>query len=561
MGVFRLMETPGVWPSMYKVRPALAPVSIGKRQVLFGDDLLPRFTPVETSRYKTVGGPWFTSNLCCPCSGSVGLAQGILRLIGVRKPQVEGLDDALFANQERFFLGSAKGVEKFQSDLRLKVVDVFPQSEVILSIKTWAYATHPKRALRVRAFEEWESEGCPLVHGVRKNLVVVKVKTCEFLASHKPRVIGDLGVTASMMGGWMMDYFKYSMASGYMDTMVESYFLPSPDISSLRASFERLLYGTEKWCCVYYFSDDVICRILCSDGALISNADISACDGSHGPALMRSIEDFMMSCVPGDARPYVRLLFEQLELDFTCTPPGQTSERIKVKTQGVARLYSGSVLTTFMNNYAVSLASVKLNEILCDFESKHGMLPTKAQAKGFLEEAFREVGYLLEVDDTPTEQPRRLQFLKHSPAFIDGEIEPYLNLGVLFRGFGTVDSDYPGKNADGMEERVRRQNSGVVLSRVHAGEHCVAEAFRTAFPPRGGDAIVTSLKPHQVTTNDKNLRRIRIPTEELALRYDLSVAEIEHVASVVASSRQGELHYVPAVARFLELDYGIPLHA
>lgn len=558
VGVFRLLETAGEWPSAYSVRPDLRLVSTGATEVLFDDTGLPLFTRYETGRYKTIGGPFYGNNLCYPCSGPVGLRQALLRLVGVRKPKEIGYDDMLCCNQKSFFETMVDDIERFQNDLRSRVTLVFPQEEPLLLIERWANATHPKKAMRVAAFLDWVSAGYPMVNGVRNNLVQCKVKTCEFLASHKPRMVGDLGVTAAMMGGWMMDYFKESMEVGFTTKYLEMFFMPSPSIAALKQAFSRLLYDSSVYVCIYYFSDDVICRINCRDGPLISNADISACDGSHRTPLMHSLEDFMKSCVPAAARPYVRLLFEQLECDFIVAPPGQRSERVKVKTDGVARLFSGSVLTTFMNNYAVNMAGVKLNAMMRDRLENDGFLPTRLEAKGMLAAAFAAVGYILEVDDSPTVDPRRLQFLKHSPAFVDGEVVPYLNLGVLFRGFGTVDGDYQGKKKLGMPERVRQQNAGVVMSRVHAGEHCIAEAFRAAFPVRDGDSVVLSGSVHEVM-DQPSLPRVRIPSSELALRYSISEAEVEHVAEVVRQSRQGQLIYIPAVARFLELDYGVPL--
>jgi len=550
------MEEAGVWPSAYAVRSDLRLVSTGKTPVLFDKTGLPKFTIFETGRYKTVGGPFYGNNLCYPCSGPVGLSQALLRLVGIRKPGQVGYDEVLRENQRIFFEDNLCEIDKFQADLRSRVILVFPDRDPITLIQEWAECPHPKRLMRVRAFEDWQAAGMPMVNGVRNDLVECKVKTCEFLASHKPRMVGDLGVTAAMMGGWMMDYFKNSMKAGYTADCLEMFFMATPDLASLKHAFTRILYDGSVYICIYYFSDDVICRIQCSDGCLISNADISACDGSHGTPLMHSLEEFMTSCVPPAARRFVRLLFEQLECDFVVAPPKQRSERVRVKTNGVARLYSGSVLTTLMNNYAVNMAGVKLNLIMRDQLEKHGCLPTMVEAKGMLAAAFAGVGYILEVDDSPTMEPRRLQFLKHSPAFVDGEVVPYLNLGVLFRGFGTVDGDYGGKRVLGITERIRRQNAGVVMSRIHAGEHVISEAFRLAFPAKPGDTVVLSGSVHEVY-DQRALDMKRIPSSELALRYSLSEAEIEHVAEVVRQSCAGMLIYVPAVARFLELDYGI----
>lgn len=547
-----LRESALDWPSAFELRPELVLKSVGSVEVLFDDNGLPRFTHTPTSRYKTIGGPWFAGNLCFPDTGSIGLSQALIRLLGRRKPLVIGYDQKLEENQQKFYVEKLSKIKAFEEDLRCKVIKVFPKGHVPDFMREWAYAAHPKRALRVRAHQDWVNDGCPITHGVRKNVVTVKVKTCEFLASHKPRLIGDLGVTASMMGGWMMDYFKLSMAAGYKTARVESYFLPSPDIEALRHCFSRLIFDSSYMCCIYYFSDDVVCRIICSDGVHMCNADISACDGSHRAPTMKSAESFMLSCVPNNARPYVRLLFEQLELDFQCSPPYAAGEKVRCSTKGQARLYSGSVLTTFLNNYAVSMACVSLDHSL----ERLGRLPTMGEAACLLASAFEDVGYILEVDDSPTREVSKFQFLKHSPALIDGFVQPYLNLGVLFRSFGTFNGDYPGKKKSGMRERVRVQNAGVVLSRVHAGDHVLADAFKHAFPSMPGDNAVYALPEHQTSSNSSKSCR-RIPSEVLARRYDLSSAEIDYVAAVVANSSQGEIHHSGIVDRFLMVDYGI----
>lgn len=532
-------------------------VSVGKRRVPIVDGY-PSPDNVRSFRKKTAFGPFFGHCGIYPETGSHGLVSGLRRVIQVREPERKGYHDELNHNQATVFSWLDTRYDDLLSVIRARVIFGLPDKEPIEMMREWAYSPHPKRRMRVRVYEEHISRFRGIInHGVRGK-VKVTTKPYETLSKAKPRVIGDLGPRAAMMGGFMMDFFKNAMSQVISMPFVEASFVSSPDVSSLRRVFEGVT-GCASGARIYYFSDDVIGCLRCQHPSgdvvmLRFNADISSCDGSHGEVFISKIKEFMLNTVPVTWARNVEVVFEQLTLDFTMD--FGEHQRVNAKTEGHPRLYSGSVLTTFLNNCAVCLASAVLSKLLEEYHALHQCFPTLTQGEEILHLAFERAGYIVKIDSRPTQVPEKLQFLKHSPAFVDHMIHPYLNLGVWFRNFGLCDEDLEGKSTVPMSERARRRNAGVVLGRMHGGKHCIRSAFESAWPPSVADKGVHT--EYFCTTNDDGIHQHWIPAESLSRRYDVPPESIEHLAWVVARLRVGQYYDDPVVHAFIEEDYGIP---
>jgi len=475
----------------------------------------------------------------------------LLRLCGVRRPDEPGYHERLRVNQSNVHDWLGCEYDDYLRELGLRVKIGFPQECPLELKKRWAFDPHPKKALRVSDYDDFVSSGGKIEHGVHRGKVPVVAKPCEILSKNKPRVIGNLGTRAASMGGFMMDYFKNPMSQEWDGGCVQARFVSSPDVGKLGEAFGWLM-TVERGARAIYFSDDVCVSVLCqrADGTvvrLLGNADISACDGSHFKYFIDRVESFMAETVPSSWVPFVRVVFKQLRLDFKVVVG---SQKVVGRTHGDPLLYSGSVLTTFLNNMAVMLSLVCYNRFLRELSRP----PTEGEAASLLVASFERAGYDLKFEDVSS-NPRLYQFLKHSPAFVDGKIVPYLNLGVFFRGFGMCDGDLPGKKKVPMKERIRRFNAGVVMSRVHAGEHDVSEAFRQAWPASPKDVVVNV--SYQVTTNLSGVPKQWIPASELATRYEVPVAWVYHAAEGVRRAASGQYVDDPFVTRCLQVDYGI----
>jgi len=224
-------------------------------------------------------------------------------------------------------------------------------------------------------------------------------------------------------------------------------------------------------------------------------------------------------------------LFEQLKLpcvlNFKNDWTGKVNRRALLIPICMV-LYSGSGLTTAVNNVANTLISLSIRRLL------RGRAITKAEAPGLIERAARYVGFLVKVIEC--EEPSQLQFLKHSPSSVGYS---YLNLGVWIRSFGTCIGRLPGKERLGVEARAMKYLKGVVESHIHDGNHIIARAFAKRFAP----GLVFSGP--------------EIPTDDLASRYSLCVHEIEEFAGLIESSElYTVIHHDRVIPNIMRMDYG-----
>jgi hypothetical protein len=293
--------------------------------------------------------------------------------------------------------------------------------------------THPKKPVRVAGFtERLNNFGERL--WLRLGQLVYKLKKDEVGKPGKAgRCIGDLGVEASLQGAWATKVDKDAVKE---DIMLEDdgwvtrvHFCSAPKEEELTEVFANLINPPEDAYFVY-FSDDSCYAVHTPSGVRRFNVDISSCDASHSDRLFTKFTELHPS---GAAREDIEILVDQCRAPIKIRAPDKVNGvKIKVILQSlVARLFSGSTLTTVINGFANT----------CIAQAAHNH---RASDSMTIMRAAGDAGYVVTVESC--DKIEDLQFLKSSPALtVQGEYKPLLNIGVLLRAFGTCKGDLPGK--------------------------------------------------------------------------------------------------------------------
>lgn len=500
--------------------------------------------------YKTVYGPVYRTAACHNAASSNSILNAATRLLSKRKPLIVGLHEQLIVNQGVWFDGASVQAWADEVQRRVTVQCADLSSDHVYNMGLDAARKCPKMKLRMNTWEKCEDESCGLVAVENmKRQCDIKFKKTEVLEQGKKnRVTADLRTLSSLVGGYVMPYVKTAFAQPYDDGASRSTFIESPTGDALACAFERLISGERDVECIYY-SDDSCFALRCvdSDGrvkVLIINADISACDGSHFRKVFETAQRIMSGL--WYVAVVVSLVFDQLRWVMKLTTPDGRSQKFR---PSYMRLYSGSVLTTIINNVANMAIFLSVRDAYKDHQRVNGTYPTTQQALDLLERAAARAGYIVTSD--VCECYEDIQFLKRSFSIIDGKVTPWLNLGVWFLKFGTIDGELPGSQVVPLAERARRHNAGVVLGRTHDGDHLIHDAFKTAHPVVEGDVPI-------VTDYHGGVGSVgRIPLASLARRYRMPVGDLEQLAQIVSGAQVGQSIVSRAVETIVAKDYGI----
>lgn len=401
----------------------------GGQYFLNGQLCFPPGEQKEDGAYRTMFGPSVSHNgvVYCNCNNCVSLA--FRRLTSVRKPEEKGLDQLLTINQNIFVLTHQWWFDR----LRNLYEPYFQEYDSMEESARLHHADpHAKRLLRVQAWKELQEAGDePTRLWLTK--VWYKLKSDEIAKPGKvPRMIGDLGVAASLQGFYLTKLLKEAQSSepilingGRME------FISTPNPWKLERVFTRLLSPEGRFYFAY-FSDDSCLSLRIGSRTLTFNLDISKCDASHGPAAFDSYSTLFPTAIQDDA---LRLI-EQCRLPIEIRSRAG-KEKVILLPKG-PKLYSGSTLTTGINNNANTTIALSISEHHFDPDS------TVAEVEAGIIAASAKAGYLLSVEYCPN--PEDIQFLKNSPVYdVEGVLRPLLNIGVLLRASGSCKGDLPGK--------------------------------------------------------------------------------------------------------------------
>jgi len=509
---------------------------------------------VDVNEYRTVFGPVFTSAVCFNAEGGVSYLNAASRLLGKRKPDRKGVHEMLIAKQKLWFAHPC--VVEWGVWLR----DQITTRQLILSsdhagnVERDAAKVHAKMKLRWYTWlDSVANDAGMLSRSERKRCATAQFKKTEGLKpGGKNRMTVDLTTEASLVGGYLMETVKEACAAPYDVRGGRATFVGCPSGDALSEAFTRLVSGERNVECLYY-SDDSCYAIKCVDydGKVVLlrlNLDISACDGSHFTPVF-ALAFYMMSGVAFLATVAERL-FDQLtwSLLFRVKHAKHGRGARQTLTPSCHRLFSGSVLTTYVNN--VANMAIFLSFLLLYNEHLEAALgpPSKAAALDMLIQAADRAGYI--VTNEVCECDEQIQFLKRSFTMVEGRAVPWMNLGVWFLKFGTISGDLPGSSKVPLEERARLHNEGVALGRRYDGDHIINDAFQRAH------VRCTSTTPIYSDYHGSVGSIGRIPTESLARRYGVRVDELEHLAEIVGASRLGLSVSSEVVRKIIKVDYG-----
>lgn len=401
---------------------------------------------------------------------------------------------------------------------------------------------HPKAALRIAAWKDllefnFSDDGLWYLPGKG---TLYKMKIFEVAKPGKPpRMIGDLGVHASLQGFRITKFLKHAMAHEpieYEGGLIE--FCPKPDPASLARVFAHLIDPPGKFYFVY-FSDDSCVAIRTPDGVKRYNVDISSCDASHTESLFTLLNDLVPPLLREDVNDLVR----------QCRTPITIHSKVNGKksvtlTPHTPRLYSGSTLTTAINNLANICIGISIAEGDC-------------RGPDDIVRAAARTGYIVTCDDAT--DWHKLQFLKHSPVLdTNGVLRPLLNLGVLIRLSGTCKGDLPGKKTTPL--RVRGEAFQDSLLR---GAHPHAE-FNLLTNMRSrctGATVATQRRVAQLLAykvcEDASYPPYTVNDSEVFQRYELDDREIVEVNEGFGLCGFGEHYHSSGLHKIFQLDYGL----
>lgn len=469
------------------------------------------------------------------------LSLALRRLTGCRLPDQPGEEARLQANNHHHFTTTLTGV---LDTLKKQYATHF---EGYLGMREEARLhhadPHPKRLLRINAYNELVNTGrIATRHWARCTRAGVpfaeaKMKTEEYAKpGKKPRMIVDLGVAASLQGFRLTEFLKRAQSAEpfrYKGGEIE--FIKDPSPETLQRVFDKLISppGRFYYC---YFSDDACLAVR--DGAIVRryNLDISSCDASHTGALF----DALIAIMPQHCADDMRVLVEQCSYALKIRNTLKPKQYVVIRPK-TPRLYSGSTITTAINN----LANLG---IACAIVDAAATTPEAVIA------AADSAGYIVTVD--VCNKPDDLQFLKHSPAVdITGVYRPLLNLGVLLRLSGTCKRDLPGQGP----VRARAEEfQSALLAGVYAGATFpLLTKLRSRLPRRVRSAVqqrVTSI------LMDRTAPNCSAPTaftdDSVATRY---FTDTKHLAELQTFARVGYLEVLgnEAIAAILRKDYGL----
>lgn len=407
---------------------------------------------------------------------------------------------------------------------------------------------HIKRALRRQAYLEDIRTGAQDIEtGLGLRTLRYKVKKDEFAKPRKkPRAIGDLGVTASLLGFRLLDCMKIAMSSEpfrYRDGV--AYFVKSPKASELHRAFETLR-EPEGTAVFIYFSDDSVLAHRIPGGVHYFNLDIKSCDASHTSSLFRVLERLTPE---GRPRDDMKRVSAQCALPFRLHCP-EDPNRVCILQAEEEVLFSGSVATTSLNNVANLLIFMAIMDAGYDGTLEDG----EAVA---LRRAALSAGYDIS-GCKPLEHFEQVQFLKHSPVrdALD-QFHPMLNLGTLMRSYGIAHGDVLGRGS--LCQRFEEFGQAMLRSAYPYSSNFVVEALRR-------DVQVRSEIQSQVASNfaykvvdligDKDAYpHYWATTESIALRYGLDSADILELTQLCGLMRYGVVINCEAVRKILLTDY------
>ena len=484
--------------------------------------------------YRTVFGPSVLHNGVILENSNHNVRLAMRRMTAVRRGDLAE-DRRLSRNQIVFFHTHKHVVDM----LRNNYAKYFDEYKGMVEEADEHHGdVHPKRMLRINAWNALKN-GDRGHFGDRLWLrdVLYKMKKQEWAkVGRVSRMIGDLGIAASLQGFRVTKLLKEAMSSEpllYAGGTI--YFCAKPTYEDLTYVFAELLHPTRRFFFVY-FSDDACYAVNTKDGVFRANLDISACDASHGPAIFGEYPHL----VDGVAREDLRVLVEQCMLPIRVYDLAEPKRYVKLLPL-VPKLYSGSTLTTSINNFANIMIAVSIGECCADTETK-------------VIAAAAAVGYTITVETCVVFED--IQFLKHSPVLdTSGAWRPLLNPGVLLRLSGVAKGDLPGTGD--LKTRGRKFQSALLKGTYPLARFPLIDLMRRTAGET--DAVSMRAVNRELAHGHFGLETdtFYFHARDVYRRYRLTVDQSEHLDTEFGGATYGEQFSSDAVDMVLKKDYGL----
>lgn len=498
--------------------------------------------------YFFVCGPWFhIPELCFPGTDEKDHRMGISRMLAIRKPELLGFSDRLRDNQSRIAKTYRGFIHRFQKHLHHHLIvqdfdEAYPQ---------WLYQPHAKRKLRMQV--HGDEQKYLDVHADDYKPVEYKLKPGELLTKGKKRGIGDLGARRTQVSAWCIAQLKLAWSVPLDLGRAQARFIASPDKGVLKETFDWLMNPALGGFLFAYFSDDCSFSIGAKDGTFLANGDISQCDGSNYDSVFDTLFDVLVDSGKPVYHDALKFAFDTLGRPLVFRNKHDRKQKVKYEFSS-KRLYSGSVLTTIVNNWANLLIFFAFVRRCPDFS-----VVTMAECGELYRLAAQDVGYIVKCKECKV--PEDLQFLKHSPVrSVSGEYIPVVNIGTFFRGFGAPYGDLShvyGNSKVPLDDRVRSYLSDVVISRRNWGNHAINDCFQK-FAKRSN--VLNPLLQGIADLKSTGSTGDRVDLSSLAVRYreysgDI-VQALEELISHVHQVDVGGLVNLPVLSHLYLTDYG-----
>lgn len=482
--------------------------------------------------YRTVFGPSISHNGVIYENSDDNVSLALSRLTAARFPDIPGEHDK-YKNLQRTYIDNNLTFLDSLCETYSKHFTAYTCADI--EAEEHHSDPHPKKALRQQSWQELNETGDRYSRLWLKK-VKYKMKKNEIAKPGKvPRMIGDLGVAASLQGFRTTKFLKNAQAAEpvvYKEGTIE--FIASPDPGKLEEVFAKLLDPPGR----YYmalFSDDSCFSIRTPTGVDVYNVDISKCDASHTERLF----DALVLITPSQAREDMKVLTEQCELPIQLQSLYDKKRSVLLQPKHKL-LYSGSTLTTAINN----LANILIGKAFADCEYS---------GPDSLMLAAKSAGYVITLESCDI--PEDIQFLKHSPVFDTmGRMRPLMNLGVLLRLSGTCNGDLPGRGdlqaravafQDSLLQGAYPYANFTILDNLKA--ECGGGNLKT-------QAVCDKMFEYKVCRSGYEV--FTADPRSLYKRYRLTDLEISDIETFATLGYQGHFSG-PSVDKILGKDYGL----
>jgi len=487
------------------------------------------------------GGTTCTTTVYTRTTRSLSLA--LHRQFNVRKPEIFGLCEHLYAQQVAVLPSLQHHFAKYSAALARHTFDY--RGALWEELEHYA-DKHPKRALRVRNHIAALVDGSLADrtrllrdrHGRRFVVAALKIELAKI--GKVPRITVNLEVGASLVGAWLAKCLKTAMAAEPLHHAgLYAWFCPAANYKNLKRAFDLLITPPER-ITIILFSDDAAIAVAGPHGTCWIDMDISSCDKSHTRALF----DTVRAMTPQHMKADMETLMQQLKAPLVIRAPNRSNREKVVVLPVEETLYSGSVLTTLVNNVAVMSIALRAHERMA------------ATPEDFVA-AAQDIGYIVECKGH--QRLEKMQFLKHSPCQdVDGVWQPVLNLGVYTRSCGHVYGELPGSKETSPAVRAHQQHAALLRCMWPNTHFPMLDHARSVYTC--DDQAVAALGAKLLTANPHReidgWPHLHFTDEAVLKRYDLVPGE----ATTFDQLLSGALFHVytgPDIDKILTVDYGL----